>query len=315
MDKITNYKKVSLKPNIAQTYKLIYVKELTIVNNSSTADVEIVIGINGEGFKLLANKTITKNDLYNQNTTIKLKSSEEAEVEIVLNGDIRNNVTMISADGGSSTNPYDDTEIRENITNIEKNISMDVNPKIEKNKNDINILTTKTNNIKEDIISFYPIIQSENYINIQPNNNDVIDLSNWDKYDLLQKRYICSMPLNSYTTITLPQLSDDIDMNPPTPPSHPQVVPDRNKNNFIEVLLQVNSNITLHYQDGGSFEGDFTLTRGKYKFIAKYNLLSYDWQINIYNLDNRIQNYSYTISEQEPNNLDGMPNGHIWYKI
>ncbi len=211
MDKITNYKKVSLKPNIAQTYKLIYVKELTIVNNSSTADVEIVIGINGEGFKLLANKTITKNDLYNQNTTIKLKSSEEAEVEIVLNGDIRNNVTMISADGGSSTNPYDDTEIRENITNIEKNISMDVNPKIEKNKNDINILTTKTNNIKEDIISFYPIIQSENYINIQPNNNDVIDLSNWDKYDLLQKRYICSMPLNSYTTITLPQLSDDID--------------------------------------------------------------------------------------------------------
>ncbi len=123
------------------------------------------------------------------------------------------------------------------------------------------------------------------------------------------------MPLNSYTTITLPQLSDDIDMNPPTPPSHPQVVPDRNKNNFIEVLLQVNSNITLHYQDGGSFEGDFTLTRGKYKFIAKYNLLSYDWQINIYNLDNRIQNYSYTISEQEPNNLDGMPNGHIWYKI
>lgn len=35
MDKIINYKKVSLKPNIAQT--LVYVKELTIANNSSTA--------------------------------------------------------------------------------------------------------------------------------------------------------------------------------------------------------------------------------------------------------------------------------------
>lgn len=55
---------------------------------------------------------------------------------------------MISTGGGTNTNSYNDTEIRENITNIEKNISMDVNPKIEKNKNDINTLTTKTNNIK-----------------------------------------------------------------------------------------------------------------------------------------------------------------------
>ncbi len=170
------------------------------------------------------------------------------------------NDNYVSSCGGDINPTYDDTAIKQDISDIQDDID---------------------NNIT-------PIVESQTYTSIQPGNNGIINVSSWSEKELYQKRYICATPLTSDTTITLPQLSDSENGDPATPPSHPQVVPDRNKNNFIEVLLQVNNNITLHYQDGGSYEGDFTLSSGKYKFIAKYNLLSYNWQVNIYNLADRI---------------------------
>lgn len=232
---------------------------------------------------------------------------------------VNNKVNINSTQIGELTTKVNDTKT--NVTNLSTTVTTNTNtinnmtPKlaqIETNKNDI--VTLKRSLPANNGEDLSPMVESQTYQNPTFSNGEYV-LGDWTSNELLQIRY--SITLSANNTLRLPQLSDDLSGDPPNPPNYPLRVPDKDKNNFIEVLLNITSELTLRYHDGGTFNQSILLKPGKYQFIANYNPLARasSWDVNIYNLANTIDVYTPTISTGDPDNNDGKPNGAVWYKI
>lgn len=319
-------------------------KELTrkIADNTNSiqTNTSAIANMSGEITQLttsvnnVKNSTNANSTLINQLTTdVTTQSNEITQIDNKINtvlptlqqiqtttNTLETTVTNHTTQINELTNKVNENNTQANtqigdLTNKIINIKNDIDakfPQIETNKNDI----TRLNNIINNSISpdLATITRSQTYNTPSLNNGEYV-IGGWTQDELLQQSY--ALTLSANTTFKLPQLSDDLNGDPTPPPNAPLRVPDKDKNNFIEVLLNITSELTLRYHDGGSFNQSVLLNPSQYQFIAKYNPIarSNRWEVNIYNLANTIDVYTPTISTSDPDNNDGKPNGAVWYKI